>query len=135
MISTSILLAKDSRLALPGGGFAEKANHTDKILNRGFDIGGPIVKDKLWFWVSWGKQNIDIVKLVQTTDKTVLTNTNAKINWAPTANDQVSGFYFNGAKEKFGRNPGVVANEPASFTEITGRIKQAIESAAKTATA
>jgi carboxypeptidase family protein/TonB-dependent receptor-like protein len=109
-------LAKDSRLALPGGGFAEKANHTDKILNRGFDIGGPIVKDKLWFWVSWGKQNIDIVKLVQTTDKTVLTNTNAKINWSPTSNDQVSGFYFNGAKEKFGRNPGYVANEPASFT-------------------
>ena len=109
-------LANDSRLALPGGGFAEKANHTDKILNRGFDIGGPIVKDKAWFWVSWGRQNIDIVKLVQTTDKTVLTNTNAKINWAPTSNDQVSGFYFNGAKEKFGRNPGYVANEPASFT-------------------
>ncbi len=39
-------LAKDSRLALPGGGFADKANHTDSILNRGFDIGGPIVKDK-----------------------------------------------------------------------------------------
>src|SRR4029079_15156842 len=57
-------LAKDSRLALPGGGFAEKANHTDRILNRGFDIGGPIVKGKAWFWVSWGKQNIDIVKLV-----------------------------------------------------------------------
>jgi hypothetical protein len=109
-------LATDSRLALPGGGFAGKANHTDKILNRGFDIGGPIVKDKLWFWASWGKQNIDIVKLVQTTDKTVLTNTNAKINWAATKNDQVSGFYFNGAKEKFGRNPGYVANEPASFT-------------------
>jgi hypothetical protein len=109
-------LAKDSRLLLPSGAYAEKANHTDKILNRGFDIGGPIVKDKLWFWVSWGKQNIDIVKLVQTTDKTVLTNTNAKINWAPTSNDQVSGFYFNGAKEKFGRNPGYVANEPASFT-------------------
>src|SRR4029453_6322193 len=88
-------LANDSRLALPGGGFAEKANHTDRSLNRGFDIGGPIVKDKAWFWVSWGKQNIDIVKLVQTTDKTVLTNTNAKINWAPTSNDQLSGFYFN----------------------------------------
>src|SRR4030095_7303999 len=58
----------------------------------------------------------DIVKLVQTTDKTVLTNTNAKINWAPTSNDQLSGFYFNGAKEKVARNPGDVAKEPASFT-------------------
>jgi hypothetical protein len=108
-------LKSDARLALPGGGFADKANHTDSIRNRGFDIGGPIVKDKLWFWGSWGKQNIDIIRLTQTSDKTVLTNTNAKINWAPTANDQVSGFYFNGAKEKFGRAPGTSANEAASF--------------------
>jgi Carboxypeptidase regulatory-like domain/TonB-dependent Receptor Plug Domain len=108
-------VAKDSRLALPGGGFADKANHTDNILNRGFDIGGPIVKDKLWFWASWGRQNIDIIRLAQTSDKTVLTNTNAKINWTPTSNDQVSGFYFNGAKEKFGRSPGFPVTEPNSF--------------------
>ena len=108
-------LASDRRLALPGGGFADKANHTDNIVNKGFDIGGPIVKDKLWFYVSWGRQNVDIVRLNQTTDKTVLTNTNAKINWAPTPNDQASGFFFNGAKQKFGRAPGYVGNEPASF--------------------
>jgi hypothetical protein len=94
---------------------ADKANHSDNILNRGFDIGGPIVKDKLWFWGSWGRQNIDIIRLTQTSDKTVLTNTNVKVNWAPTANDQFSGFYFNGAKQKFGRAIGFVANEPASF--------------------
>ena len=109
-------LASDSRLKLASGGFADKANHTDNILNRGFDIGGPIVKDNLWFYVSWGRQNIDIIKLNQTSDKTVLTNTNAKINWTPTKNDQFSGFYFSGAKEKFGRTPGVTGNEPASFT-------------------
>ena len=108
-------LAKDSRLALPGGGFADKANHTDNILNKGFDIGGPVVKDKLWFYLSWGRQNVDIIRLNQTTDKTVLTNTNAKINWAPTSNDQASGFFFNGAKQKFGRSPGYVGNEPTSF--------------------
>ena len=38
-------LAKDARLKLPDGSFADKANHTDSILNKGFDIGGPIVKD------------------------------------------------------------------------------------------
>jgi hypothetical protein len=108
-------LKTDSRLALPGGGFSDKANHTDNIRHVGFDIGGPIVKDKLWFWGSWGKQHIDIIKLTQLPDKTVLTNTNAKINWAPTGSDQVSGFYFNGAKEKFGRSPGITATEADSF--------------------
>ena len=94
---------------------AEKANHTDNILNRGFDIGGPILKDKLWFWGSWGRQNIDIVRLAQTTDKTVLTDTSVKVNWAPTGNDQFSGFYFNGAKQKFGRDPGVAAISQNTF--------------------
>jgi hypothetical protein len=94
---------------------SDKANHTDQILDRGFDIGGPIVKDKLWFWGSYGKQDIRIIRLTQTNDRTLLTNKNAKINWAATSKDQVSGFYFDGAKEKFGRSPGQASNEADSF--------------------
>jgi len=94
---------------------ADKANHTDSIYDWGFDIGGPIVKDRLWFWGSYGKQDIKIVRLTQTGDETVLKNTNAKINWAATDKDQVSFFYFNGQKEKFGRSPGITGNEDDSF--------------------
>src|SRR5262249_21429932 len=94
----------------------DKANHTDRITDPGFDIGGPIVKDKLWFWVSYGRQDIKIVKLNQTTDETFLKNTNAKVNWSATKKDEFSFFYFNGAKEKNGRNPGTTGNEDASFT-------------------
>jgi hypothetical protein len=94
---------------------ANKANHTNQITDVGFDVGGPIVKDKLWFWGSYGKQDIRIIRLAQTFDRTLLKNTNAKVNWAATQNDQVSFFYFNGAKEKFGRSPGVAATEPDSF--------------------
>jgi Carboxypeptidase regulatory-like domain/TonB-dependent Receptor Plug Domain len=94
---------------------ADKANHTDRIYDVGFDIGGPIVKDKLWFWGSYGRNDIGIVRLNQTGDRTILKNTNAKINWAATDNDQVSGFYFNGAKEKLGRSPGQAATEDDSF--------------------
>ena len=53
------------RAALPAA-IRDKANHTDQILDWGFDIGGPIVKDKLWFWGSYGKKDIRIIRLNQT---------------------------------------------------------------------
>jgi Carboxypeptidase regulatory-like domain/TonB-dependent Receptor Plug Domain len=109
-------LATDARLALPGGGFATKANHSDRITDPGFDIGGPIVKDHAWFWFSYGRQDIKFARLNQTTDETFLKNTNAKVNWDVTKNDQFSFFYFDGAKEKNGRTPGTTGNEDASFT-------------------
>jgi hypothetical protein len=37
------------------------------------------------------------------------------VNWAASQKDQVSFFYFNGAKEKFGRSPGQAGTEADSF--------------------
>jgi hypothetical protein len=103
-------LVGDDRL-----GGADKANHTDQITDWGGDIGGPILKDKLWFWASYGKQDIRFFRLNQTFDRTILKNTNAKVNWSATKNDEVSFFYFNGAKEKLGRDPGQAGNSDDSF--------------------
>src|SRR5262245_19441157 len=55
---------------------SDKANHTDKIYDIGFDVGGPILKNKLWFWGSYGKNDIKIIRLTQTTDETILKNVN-----------------------------------------------------------
>jgi carboxypeptidase family protein/TonB-dependent receptor-like protein len=95
--------------------FQSNSPHTDQINDWGFDLGGPIVKDKLWFWGSFGRNDIRIVRFAGTQDKTVLKNWNAKLNWQAGSNDMISLFWFNGAKVKIGRDPGVVTNEPASF--------------------
>jgi hypothetical protein len=97
--------------------FAESnnANHTDQIFDWGGDLGGPIVKDKLWFWGSFGRNDIRIVRLNQTKDKTILKNWNGKLNWQASANDMVSLFWFNGAKIKLGRSPGQATNEADTF--------------------
>src|SRR2546425_543049 len=85
------------------------------ITDYGFDLGGPIVKDKLWFYGSYGKQDIRLVNYVQTKDKTLLTGYNGKLNWQATSNTMVSAFYFQGRKEKFGRSPGTGLNETDEF--------------------
>ena len=93
----------------------DKADHINQISDYGFDLGGPIVKDKLWFYGTWGKQDIRLTRLTQTPDKTLLPSYNAKLNWQATANTMASAFYFVGKKQKFGRAVGYPVNESDDF--------------------
>jgi hypothetical protein len=103
-------LAGDPRL---GGN--DVADSIDQIADYGAELGGPIIKDKLWFWGAYGKNDIRLRRLNQTRDKTLLKNWNAKLNWQASPNDMVSFFFNNGAKVKLGRSPGQATNEPDSF--------------------
>jgi hypothetical protein len=84
----------------------DKADHIDNIKDYGFDLGGPIVKDKLWFYGTWGKQDIKNCRFTGSLDDTVLPSYNIKLNWQATGNTMVSAFYFIGSKQKFGRANG-----------------------------
>ncbi len=103
-------LKTDPRLQNPDGSYRNNADYIDNIYDYGADLGGPILKDKLWFYGTWGRQQIDIIRLNGTPDKTTLTSYNAKLNWQATKNTMVSGFWFDGAKEKKGRLTGVGSN-------------------------
>jgi hypothetical protein len=91
----------------------DKADHTDEITDVSFDIGGPILKDKLWFYGSYGRNDIQIRRLTQTSDKTLLQNYTAKLNWQVGPNDMISAFWFNGVKSKAGRATGLQPEEEA----------------------
>jgi hypothetical protein len=100
----------------PGGGKArDKADHIDRIKDFGFDIGGPIVKDKLWFYATYGKQDIKLCRLNGTQDATLLPSYNAKLNWQASPSTMVSAYYFVGKKEKEGRGVGFFPAESDSF--------------------
>jgi hypothetical protein len=85
---------------------SDKANHTDNITDWSIDFGAPIIKDKLWAYGSFGRNEIKIKTLTQTEDRTLLKNIVAKVNWQATAHDNISFFYFINSKVKNGRSPG-----------------------------
>ncbi len=95
-------LKSDPRLENPDGSFRDKADHIQQISDYGLDLGGPILKDKLWFYGSWGRQDIRLVRLTGTPDKTKLTSYNVKLNWQATPKHDGVGLLL---RRRQGRRP------------------------------
>ena len=86
----------------------ETSDHNKQISDYGFDLGGPILRDKAWFYGSYSIQDVRLVRRAGAlVDRTQLKNPTAKINWQATRKDMVSFLYFDGLKIKDGRSPGV----------------------------
>ncbi len=91
---------------------AQAGNPIQNIKDYGFEVGGPIMKGKLWYWGSYGKQDIKVgvlgfykatptcrptpptdtegLRACLETDLTVLNNYNWKIDWAVMRNNKFS---------------------------------------------
>ncbi|PYR23701.1 MAG: hypothetical protein DMF98_17855 [Acidobacteria bacterium] len=84
------------------------SDHNKRISDYGFDLGGPLLKDRAWFYGSYSIQDIQLVRRAGALiDRTKLKNPNVKLNWQATKKDTVSGLYFDGFKIKEGRSPGI----------------------------
>ena len=75
----------------------------DKVYLYGANFGGSILKDKLWFFGSWGVQDIDKITMAGTSDKTWLTSGYARFDWQPFASTRLNGFLEYDNKKKWGR--------------------------------
>lgn len=102
---------------------SDKADHADQIAEYGVELGGPILKDRLWFWGSYGKQDLRIVRFNQNKDKTVLEDYNAKLNFQVTRKNMFSAYWFLGDKIKLGRpNTRGLGTETASHARDQGNV-------------
>jgi hypothetical protein len=97
-------------------------NRTDQYKDYGFELGGPVLKDKIWAWGTIGKTNPKILTLTGTPDETILKNYAFKAD--AQANPSVRGnfTFFEGNKQKFGRSAGPT-RPPETSWDQTGPTK------------
>jgi hypothetical protein len=86
----------------------DTSDHNKQISDYGFDLGGPILRDRAWFYGSYSIQDVRLVRRAGAlVDRTQLKNPTVKLNWQATRKDMVSFLFFDGFKIKDGRSPGV----------------------------
>ena len=96
--------------------YLSRVNQIDRIEDRGLEVGGPILKDKLWFWGAFSRQNVNLLTATllrfgplagqRFLDKTLLQNENLKVNAQLLPSNSLVGTDMYGEKVKLGRNVG-----------------------------
>ncbi|MEA2240282.1 MAG: hypothetical protein QOC81_5006 [Thermoanaerobaculia bacterium] len=132
---TSSSYQADPKIPSEATAYLKRINQINKIDDDGGEIGGPILKDRLWFWGAYGKQDIDILSASLLTsgarfqDKTQLKNENLKLNAQPIASNSLTLVDQYGAKIKLGRNvstsrfPETGWNQDNTYAHGTGSLK------------
>jgi len=88
------------------GGEGGKGNRINKYADYGGELGGPLLKDRLWAWGSFGRTDVNIQTLAGVPDKTTLTDLAAKAQGAFNTKLRASFTFFSGNKQKDGRGAG-----------------------------
>jgi hypothetical protein len=84
----------------------KQGNRIVSVRDYGAELGGPIVKDRLWIWGSYGRQKVDLLTIADVSDFTDLKTENVKLNAQILPSNSATLFYFNSDKTKIGRNAG-----------------------------
>ena len=87
------------------GGKTGKGNRIDNYRDYGFELGGPIWKDKVWAWGAYGKTDVTLLTLANTPDQTILDNRSLKTTAQLSDAIRANFTYFRGDKLKYGRGP------------------------------
>src|SRR5262249_45525335 len=93
-------------LAASLGGTGGKGNRTDRYLDESFDLGGPVLKDKLFAWGSLGYTDVRNLTLASQLDETKLKNQAFKADYVVNPEVRANFAFFRGDKLKNGRGVG-----------------------------
>jgi hypothetical protein len=91
-------------------------NEIDEVTEWGLEVGGPIIRDRLWLWGAYADNQINLFTAQSQAsinagqprfaDNTTLETMNAKLNAQIMRNNSATFFYTDNSKMKTGRNAG-----------------------------
>jgi hypothetical protein len=104
-------------------GYLRRTNEIEDITEWGVEVGGPIIRDRLWLWGAYADQQIDLfvaqpaTATVRFSDKTTLETLNAKLNAQILSNNSFTAFYTDNQKVKNGRDIGPLRPPETSWNQ------------------
>ena len=93
-------------LAAALGNTTGEGNRTDKYDDYGFDLGGPLLRDRVWIWGTMARTNINLLTLTGDLDKTTFKNWALKADAQLNKSIRANFTYYDNNKEKSGRSVG-----------------------------
>ena len=99
------------------GGASGKGNRIDQYADYGGELGGPILKNRLWAWGSAARTNVTILTLDGVPDKTTLTDLSFKANGQISPRWRANFTFFSGNKQKDGRGAGPFNPPETTFVQ------------------
>jgi len=94
-------------------------NKISSVQEYGGDVGGPLWRDHLWGWVSYGRSDIKNIVVGGQPDNTLLKDFNSKLNFQATDADSGVIHYWTNNKLKNGRNAGPGFAPAATWDQTT----------------
>src|SRR4030095_15423213 len=83
----------------------------------GVEVGGPIVRDHLWLWGAYGRNQVNLLNVNGAPDNTTLKDINGKLNAQLFASTALAGAYTDGNKIKLGRGVSPLRPPPAAWNQ------------------
>jgi len=95
----------------------KQGNRIVSVEDYGAEVGGPIIKDRLWVWGSSGRQKIALLTIADVADKSDLKTANLKFNAQFAPSNSATLFALNSDKVKIGRNAGPTRPQPTTWDQ------------------
>jgi hypothetical protein len=96
---------------------AGSGNQVNQLQDYGIEAGGPAVKDILWLWGSYGRQQIDLLTASGIPDRTTLMDYGFKLNAQAVPENNFSASYLYADKQKLGRNASATRPAEAAWDQ------------------